>query len=87
METTKGRFDVARHGKITLVVETIPSKSDVTEEGTIPIGSDFVTGVGKCFAEEVCVLLSCVFNPEVVNDEGKKRGLYRCYVPRGMECA
>ena len=51
VETAEYGHNVAGHGKITLLVEIIPSKCDATEEGASPISGDFVTGVGKCFAE------------------------------------
>ena len=86
MKATKDGLNVAGHGKIALVVEIIPPKGDTTEECAGPVGGYFITGVGKSAAEEICVLLSCVFNTKIVNEEQKSEGSFRCCVSRGQEC-
>ena len=69
MKATEDGLNVAGHGEVALVVGIIPPQGDTTEKCAGPVGGYFITGVGKCAAEEICVLLSCVFNTKIVNDE------------------
>ena len=69
------------------MVGVVPPKCDAIEEGSGPIGSDFVTGLGECIAEEICVLFACVFYTKIVNNEQKSEFFFFVlYASSGQEC-
>ena len=81
VKTTEDGFSIAGHQEIALVVGIIPPKCDSAEKCEGPVGGYFVAGVGKCVAEKIGDLLSCVFDSKIVNDERKRKIFTCCMCP------
>ena len=59
----------------------IPPKCDSAEKCAGSVGGNFVSGIGKCAAEEIFLLLLCVFHSKIFHDEQKREIFLCCMCP------
>lgn len=70
LEALEGSFDIAGHRQITGAGIIIPSKSETTIAAGGPIGGANIH-LGQCVKEMVGVCSVCIFDGEVVDDQGE----------------
>jgi len=68
LEFVKGRIDVARHGKADGALLVVPMQVDSAIQAVCPINGGFVV-LFKCSDKMIRILVSRVFDSEIVNHE------------------
>ena len=75
--------DVPRHGEFYSAVFVVPFQVYAEEDGACPVDCDGVC-VFECVDEVSSVVLTCVFDTKVVNDEAED--CFACYVSEETWC-